>query len=480
MPEVPAVPGVQEGQEVPAGPEVPEVPAVREGPEVQVVLARLDAPRAAPAERVVLARPALVVPGVAVVMHSAAMVQESKLRWTAPAAHRAAVLRVRLAPRAHAAVVVALGPLVVAHGPAAAVVVAVHEPAVAVAAADVAAVVVVVADVAVAAVAVEATSKSMHTIPSTESKASLMNISRMWSLGRRLGLALILAAPLCVAAATQENFATPEAAVEALMAALKADSDPAMFAIFGEEHKDVLLQSDRAATSATRARILAAMQTLHVLREPAPDRRVLVIGDQAWPVPIPIVRVGDRWRFATEEGVDEVVNRIVGGNERNAIYVLRAYIDAQRAYAARDRDGDGVLQYAQKIASTPGKHDGLYWPDDATADDEPSPFGPLIAANPYLKGHVAGDPYRGYYFRILMRQGNSAPGGAYNYVINGRMIAGFAMVAFPAEYGKSGVMSFIVSHNGKVYEKNLGKNSLQVGAKMTTFDPGAGWTEVPR
>ncbi len=192
-----------------------------------------------------------------------------------------------------------------------------------------------------------------------------MNIIRLWSYLRRLALALVLAAPLAAAAAPQETFATPEAAVDALMAALKADSDPAMVAIFGEDHKDLVVNSDRAATSATRAKILAAMQTLHVLQAPSPDRRVLLIGDEAWPVPIPIVKTGDRWRFATEEGEDEIINRRIGGNERNAIYVARAYIDAQRAYAARDRDGDGVLQYAQKLASAPGKHDGLYWPADA-------------------------------------------------------------------------------------------------------------------
>ena len=334
--------------------------------------------------------------------------------------------------------------------------------------------------VAVAGV-VEGRNIPMHSFPSIESKASPMNITRLWSYLRRLALALMVAVPLAAAAGPQETFATPEAAVDALMAALKADSDPAMVAIFGEEHKDLVLTSDRAATSATRAKILAAMQTLRVLQEPSADRRVLVIGDEAWPVPIPIVRAGDRWRFATEQGADEIVNRRIGGNERNAIYVLRAYLDAQRAYAAQDRDGDGVLQYAQKLASTPSKHDGLYWPADAAKDEEASPFGPLIAESAaYLKGHVAGDPYRGYHFRILTRQGKNAPGGTYNYVINGRMIAGFAMVAYPAEYGRSGVMTFIVSHNGKVYEKNLGKDSTAIGAKMTTFDPGAGWKEVAR
>jgi hypothetical protein len=306
-----------------------------------------------------------------------------------------------------------------------------------------------------------------------------MNNSRLWSYLRRLALPLLFAVPLAAAAAPQETFATPEAAVDGLMAALKADGDAAMIALFGEEHRDLVLQSDRAAASATRAKVLAAMQTLRVLQAPSADRRVLLIGEEAWPVPIPLVRTGERWRFATEEGEDELVNRRIGGNERSAIQVLRAFIDAQRAYAARDRDDDGVLQYAQKLASTPGKRDGLYWPADPAKGEEASPFGPLIAeAAPYLEGHKAGDPYRGYRFRILTRQGKHAPGGGYSYVINGRMIAGFALVAFPAEYGKSGVMTFVVSHNGNVYEKDLGKDSAAIGAKMSAFDPGPGWTVV--
>jgi hypothetical protein len=206
---------------------------------------------------------------------------------------------------------------------------------------------------------------------------------------------------------------------------------------------------------------------------------VLLIGDKAWPLPIPIVRTGDRWRFATEEGREEIVNRRIGGNERNAIYVLRAYVDAQREYASADRDGDGVLQYARKLGSTPGKRDGLYWPADIAKGEDPSPFGPLVAeAGAYMKGRAAGEPYRGYYFRILSGQGKSAPGGAYGYVINGRMLAGFAMVAYPAEYGETGVMSFIVNQNGKVYEKDLGRETVKLGSTMTSFDPGKGWNLV--
>lgn len=306
-----------------------------------------------------------------------------------------------------------------------------------------------------------------------------MNILHFRAFVRRLALAFLLVGPIAALAAPQETFATPQAAVEALMAALKADSDPAMIAIFGEQHKNLVVSPDRAATSATRARILAAMQTTYVLREVGADRRVLVIGDEAWPAPIPLVRAGDRWRFATELGADELANRRVGANERNAIHVLRTYVDAQRAYAAKDRDGDGVLQYAQKLASTQGKQDGLYWPADAAKGEEASPFGPLIAESaPYRAGHAPGDPYRGYHFKVLTRQGKSAAGGSYNYLINGRMLAGYAMVAYPAVWNQTGVMTFIVNQNGKVYQKDLGKNSTALGANMTTFDPGPGWKEV--
>ena len=288
---------------------------------------------------------------------------------------------------------------------------------------------------------------------------------------RRLSLALLLVLPLTALAADQKTFATPDEAVDALLAALKADDDAALVAIFGDKHKDLVVTSDRAANSATRAEA--------VVEEQGKDRRVLLIGDQAWPVPIPLVKSGERWRFATEEGENEIFNRRIGANERNAIAVLEAYLDAQKQYALWDRNNDGVLQYAQRLASTPGKRDGLYWAADVAKGEEMSPFGPLVAESAaYLKGRKAGDPYRGYHFRILTRQGKSAPGGAYNYVINGRMIAGFAMVAYPDQYGESGVMTFIVSHSGRVFEKDLGRSSEAIGAKMTTFDPGAGWHEV--
>jgi hypothetical protein len=306
-----------------------------------------------------------------------------------------------------------------------------------------------------------------------------MNLIAKLKLMRRLVFVAFCAMPVIATGAEQKTFATPDEAVAALLAALQADDDAALVAIFGDKHKTLIVTPDRAASSANRAKAAAAIQTYRLLEETAKDRRVLLIGDQAWPLPIPLVRVGGRWRFATEEGEDELVNRRIGANERSAIKVLRAYLDAQKDYAASDRNGDGILQYAQRLGSTPGKHDGLYWPADAAKGEEASPFGPLVAESAaYLKGRHSGDPYRGYHFRILTRQGKSAAGGAYSYVINGRMIAGFAMVAYPAQYGESGVMTFIVSHNGKVFEKDLGKNSAETGAKLTTFDPGAGWKEV--
>ena len=308
---------------------------------------------------------------------------------------------------------------------------------------------------------------------------NMMHIAAMLSGIRRLSLVLLLALPLGALAAEQKSFATPDEAVDALLAALKADDDTALLAIFGDKHKSLVVTPDRAANSVMRADAVTAIQTYRLLEEQGKDRRVLLIGDQAWPLPIPLVKSGERWRFATEEGENELFNRRIGANERNAIAVLQAYLDAQKDYAARDRNGDGVLQYARRLGSTPGKHDGLYWPADPAKGEEASPFGPLVAESAaYLKGRKAGDPYRGYYFRILTRQGKSAPGGAYSYVINGRMIAGFAMVAYPAQYGESGVMTFIISHSGKMFEKDLGRNSATIAAKMTAFDPGAGWHEV--
>jgi hypothetical protein len=316
---------------------------------------------------------------------------------------------------------------------------------------------------------------AMTMIPRALLNPALRRVALLASL-----LASLLMAPLLSqAAAEQRTFATPTAALEAFTTALKANDDAALVALFGEKHKNVVVSGDAAYDSARRAEIVAALNTFHVLEDSSPDRVQLLIGAQAWPFPIPLVREGNNWRFATERGAEEILNRRIGRNERSAIAVLRAYVAAQQEYASVDRNGDGVLQYAQKLASAPGKFDGLYWAADTNRGETPSPFGPLIAeSSPYLAGHKQGDPYRGYHFRILTGQGKNAPGGAYSYVINGRMVAGAAMVAYPDVHNDSGVMTFIVNSAGKIFEKNLGKNTAAIASKMTTFDPGPGWKET--
>ena len=286
----------------------------------------------------------------------------------------------------------------------------------------------------------------------------------------------MLVIPLRAAAADpQQTFATPAEAISALQQALKSNDDAALISIFGNAHKELVVTPDEAENRELRANALAEFNAYHMLEETSPNRRILRIGDEAWPMPIPLVREHGAWRFATEEGEQEVLDRRIGANEREAIKVLRAYVDAQRAYATQDRMGDGVLQYARRLGSSPGKRDGLYWPADESQGEEPSPFGPLIAASAnYFDRRNPGDAYHGYYFRILTRQGKHAAGGAFNYLINGRMLAGFAMAAYPAQYGASGVMTFIINNNGIVYQSNRGASAKP----LTEFDPDASWTRV--
>jgi hypothetical protein len=318
-----------------------------------------------------------------------------------------------------------------------------------------------------------------HTTSSVVNPMSKFKSTRLVAAARTATLALLLAVPAFGYGAGQKTFADPEAAVSALIEACKADDDAALIGIFGEEHKNLVVTPDKAENSALRAQTAQALQNFHLLKPADANRRILLIGDQAWPLPIPLVLENGAWRFATELGEDELVNRRIGANEREALVVLRAYLEAQRQYASKDRNADGVLEYAQKLGSTPGKQDGLYWPADTAKGEESSPFGPLIAeAAAYLKGHYTGDPYRGYHFRILTRQGKAAPGGAYNYVINGRLIAGFALIAYPADYGNSGVMSFIVSNNGEIFEKNLGPQTLKAAQAIQEFNPDSSWKKV--
>jgi len=277
----------------------------------------------------------------------------------------------------------------------------------------------------------------------------------------------------------QKIFKTPEAALDALLDALKKNDDNAMLDILGHEYKDFIVTTDKVAMREDRLLVYRAAQEFKSLQRQSDDKVVVVLGKFAWPLPVPIVRGKSGWRFDTEEGFEEVLNRRIGGNELNAIATAIAYVEAQVEFASKDRDGDQVLEYAQRIGSSKGKRDGLYWEVDPKSGEELSPFGPYVAeAQNYLKGRQPGDPYKGYYFKVLTRQGENPPGGRYDFVINGNMIAGFALVAFPADYGSSGIITFAVSHQGKIYEKDLGENTHFAVNGMHEYNPDNTWAEV--
>jgi hypothetical protein len=281
-------------------------------------------------------------------------------------------------------------------------------------------------------------------------------------------------------AGPQRQFSSPDEAQKALVAAAKAGDRAAVDAIFGPEVKE-LLSGDAKQDAIEFAAFSKSMGKYVHLVKKADDRYVLDMGDQNWPMPIPLVRRDGAWIFDTAAGKEEVLSRRIGKDEITAIGVCRSYVVAQREYAGEERDESGVLKYAAKLRSTPGAKDGLYW--RTSADEEQSPFGPLVAearAEGYGHKTAEGDPqpFHGYLFRVLTAQGAAAAGGAYNYVINGNMVAGFALVAYPAHWGESGVMTFIVNQSGKVFECNLGPESAEIADAITEFNPDADWTAV--
>jgi hypothetical protein len=281
-------------------------------------------------------------------------------------------------------------------------------------------------------------------------------------------------------APAQRRFDSPQDAVKALEAATKGGDRSGVDAIFGPDVKD-LLSGDAKQDAIEFASFAKSIGRYSQLVRKSDDRYVVNIGAQNWPLPIPLVRKDGKWFFDTAAGKDEIINRRVGADELMAIGVCRTFVVAQREFSSEDRDGSGILKYAQHLKSTHGMKDGLYWP--ASADDEQSPFGPLVAearAQGYGGKTAEGqpEPFHGYLFKILDSQGAAAPGGAYNYVINGNMIAGFALVAYPAHYGESGVMTFIVNQWGKVYERNMGDASADIASGMTEFNPDGDWTAV--
>jgi hypothetical protein len=294
-----------------------------------------------------------------------------------------------------------------------------------------------------------------------------------------LGLGLVL--PLALSAADEQAFNSPNDAVNALVTAAQNNDTNAIHLIFGPVGRE-LVSPDIVQASAEFQRFVQRLSEKTELFKHSDSNVVLELGADGWPFPIPLVQQGAQWHFDTAPGKDEILARRVGRDEIGAIDVCLAYVDAQREYASQDRMGDGVLAYAQFLRSTTGTHDGLFWPANQPGDTELSPLGPLIA-QARVEGYqhtakMLNDeqaPYHGYYFKILTCQGKHAPGGKFNYVINGRMLAGFALVAWPAEWGNTGVMTFVVNQQGKVWQKNLGPKSAKIARAMTAYDPDDSW-----
>jgi len=317
----------------------------------------------------------------------------------------------------------------------------------------------------------------MHTYTQTNEKWLL----RFCCFVAVMTLVLVVSVPLqgYAAQASQKTFASPEEGVKALADAVKADNMKELTAIFGPAGKEVLSSGDAVRDRADRERFLEAYETKNALIKEGDTKAVLQIGTEEWPFPIPILKKGEKWSFDTKKGKEELINRRIGKNELNTIQACLAYVDAQREYAGKDRDGDGLFEYAQRFVSTPGKKDGLYW--EAKPGEEESPFGDLFARatrEGYKKTSNKPVAYHGYFFKLLKAQGKNAPGGAYEYVVKGRMIGGFGAVAYPAQYGVSGVMTFVVNHDGVVYEKNLGKETPKIAQMMKLFDPDKTWRKV--
>jgi hypothetical protein len=290
-------------------------------------------------------------------------------------------------------------------------------------------------------------------------------------------VALMVLAPMALAAAAQKSFVSPEAGITALVEAVKSDDQPVLLALLGPHGGKLISSGDAVADRQSREAFVKAYGEANKLVLAGDQHATLVIGKDEWPMPIPLVKSKDGWRFDTRQGEKEILTRRIGRNELAAIKVCLAIVDAEREYAALDLDGDGIPEYAPKFVSAPGKRDGLYWP--TKADERLSPLGPLLAAAT-KEGYTGSDsrpfaPYHGYFYRILARQGKDAPGGAYDYFVKGKMIGGLAVIAYPARYEASGVMSFIVNHDGVVYEKDLGKNTAALASKITIYNPDASW-----
>jgi hypothetical protein len=285
-----------------------------------------------------------------------------------------------------------------------------------------------------------------------------------------------------MAAPAQKLFSSPEDALKGLVEAVKAKNNAALDEIFGPSAKD-LRSGDEVQAAAEFEEFVKHVAEKTSLMKVNDAKVIIHLGNENWPFPIPLVKTNGQWFFDTEAGKEEVLNRRIGEDELTAILVCRTYVKAQRDYILKDWDNDGVLAYAQKLRSDPGKKNGLFWrhaPGEAA-----SPLGEVVA-QARMEGYKKEKslfkeqpvPFHGYYFKILTKQGAHAPGGKYDYIINGNMVGGFGLVAFPSNWGKTGVMAFIVNQQGKVFQKNLGQDTLKTAQDMNTYDPDDTWTAV--
>jgi hypothetical protein len=314
----------------------------------------------------------------------------------------------------------------------------------------------------------------------------IKNVS--WQLGVAVILVLLLVicaghTPVQAAAkgVQQKTYGSPEEAVKAIVDAIKSDDAKSLRDILGPGSEKLISSGDDIADQTFRARFLKAYEEKNKIEMVSDSKATLIVGEKDWPLPIPIVKKGKGWLFDSKGAKEEILNRRIGRNELAVIKVCEAYVDAQQEFALMDSDGDGLFEYAQKFMSTPGKKDGLYW--ETKEGEKPSPLGPFAAKarnEGYLKQSSAEkpQPYHGYFYKILKGQGKNAKGGAYDYVVNGNMIGGFALVAFPAQYGSTGVMTFIVNHDGVVYQKNLGKDTTKIAEGLKVFNPDKTWKKV--
>jgi hypothetical protein len=288
--------------------------------------------------------------------------------------------------------------------------------------------------------------------------------------------AMMTSAGTLSAAVKQKSFGSAEEAVKALVTAARNNDNKEILAIFGPGSKDLIFSGDKVADKERREKFLSAYDEQNKL-VPQGNEMILEIGKNEFPFAIPIVKKGEAWIFDTKKGREEVLNRRIGEDELDAIQTCLAIVDAQREFAMMNRYGE----YAEKFSSDPGKKNGLYWP--TKEGEKPSPLGQLFAkakSEGYSKRGTSGkaEPYHGYYYRMLEAQGRNADGGAYSYIINKKMIGGFAVVAWPAKYGNSGIMTFIVNHDGIVYQKNLGPKTTQIAEKMAVFNPDTSWKKA--